>query len=1040
MNIYKSAVNKPVTTILVFIAIALFGAFSLTNLSIDQFPKLDSTAIMVMTSYDGASAVDIETNVTKILENSLNSVSNLKHIYSTSRENISLISLEFEYGTDSEEATNNVRDKLDMVGMALPDGASDPTIFKFSTEDMPIMILSVTADESYNGLYKILDEYVSVPLARVNGVGQVSVSGAPEREIQVYTDPYKLEAYGITIEQISQVIGAENRSTPAGTIDIGSNSYSLRVQKEFKDANEILDLVVGTFNGTPVYVRDVAQVKDTVQERAQDTYTDGAQGGRIVIQKQSDANTVDVIEGIQKKLAEIEPTLPNDIKITTVIDSSDTIKSTIDSLKSTIMVIFVVVMAIVLIFLGRWRATFIIILTIPISLLAALIYLWFTGNTLNIISMSSLSIAIGMVVDNAIVVLENITTHIERGERPKQAAIFATKEVGISVIASTLTTIAVFLPLTMMTGFVGVLLKQMGWMVTITLTISTIAAITLTPVLSSLLLRQNPKKAGFQKAFDRGFQKFANWYSRILAWCVRHRTAVVCMALAIFAAAIVLYVPNMKTEFFPTSDNARIGVDIKLPVGTRQEITRDLALEIDRRFREEIPEIRINNLVEGAADDSNVFGQMNDNGTNIINFNTRLLKKNERSRSLTEIADQMRAILNDYPEIRTFSVNESGGMGMGGAAAVQVQIFGFDFDESDRIAEELAKKMRAVPGCTQVTISRDEYTPEYQVDFDREKLALNGLNVSTASTYLRNRINGQTASYFREDGEEYTIRVRYAKEFRSSVEDIENIIIYNSAGQGIKIRDLGTVVERQTPPKIERKDRVRLVTVSCSVGNGYAMSDIVAGAVKAVETIDMPAGFYWSLGGTYEDQQDTFGDILSIMILIVVLVFVIMASQFESLTYPFVIMFSIPFALVGVFIGMGVTGTAIGVMALLGILMLIGIVVNNGIVLVDYTILLREQGHSIYEAVVMAGRQRLRPILMTTLTTVFGMVPMAFDIGEGAEMWTSLGVSVAFGLTFSTLITLILIPTIFTSFAMRTDRRRERKLAKAELKLNSQNQ
>ena len=462
MSIYRKAVNNPVTTSLIFIALAIFGVFSLINISLDRFPKFDANVVMVMSSYPGASAEDIETNLTKVLENSLNGVSDLKDMSSTSEENISLITLEFIEGVDIDVATNDVRDKLDMVNSVLPDGASLPVIFKFSADDMPIMIMAATADESLQALEKILDDKVATPLARVSGVGTVSIAGAPQREIQVYCDPNKLEAYGLTIAGISSIIAQENRNVPSGTIDIGSNAYALRVEKEFDAAEEMLDIVVGHSNGKTIYLRDVARVIDGVEERYQEAYVNGTQGAQIVIQKQADANTVNVIKGIKKEMKKIEKNLPSDIEIRTVVDGSENIINTLNSLKETIIVTFLIVMLVVYLFLGRWRATFIIVLAIPISLLASLMYLWATGNTLNIVSMSALSIAIGMVVDDAIVVLENISTHLERGAKPKEAAVHATQEVGISVIASTLTMLAVFLPLTMIKGMAGLMFKQLG--------------------------------------------------------------------------------------------------------------------------------------------------------------------------------------------------------------------------------------------------------------------------------------------------------------------------------------------------------------------------------------------------------------------------------------------------------------------------------------------------------------------------------------------------------------------------------------------------
>ena len=998
MSLYRTSVNKPVTVALIFITVAILGVFSLTRLSTNLFPDMGENTILVVTSYSGASAADIETNVTKPLENTLNSVSNLKHLSSTSKENISVISLEFEYGIDINEATNDVRDKLDMVTQALPDAVSLPTIFKFSMEDMPIMLMSATANESLNGLDKILDDKVATPLARVNGVGTISVSGAPKREIQVFVDPDKLAAYGITVESISSTLAYENRNTPAGTIDIGSNTYSVRVEKEFKSADEMLNVIVGSYNNAPIYLKDVATVNDGEQERLQKVFSNGQQGAMLTIQKQTDANTVQVIKGIKKELSKIQKTLPSDVQLNIIIDGSTNIIDTINSLKDTILITFLVVMAVVFIFLGRWRATVIIVLSIPISLVASVIYLFATGNTLNIISMSALTIAIGMVVDDAIVVLENISSHIDRGAKPKEASVHATQEVSISVIASTLTMLAVFLPLTMVDGIIGIFFKQLGWIVSIIM------------ILDAL----------------------SNGYGRLINWAVTHRKSVVFIALAVFVATIALTVPNMKTEYLPSMDQGRLSISIELPVGTGENITGQLAEELYNKYKAEIPEIKMLNYNYGVADEDNAFASMNNNGTHIISMNADLGRKTERNRSTQQIAEYIREDLKANPIIKKYNVGT--GMGMGGAATVKLEIYGYDFNNSDKIANALKDSLINTPQFSQVLVSRDEYTPEYYVDFDREKLRLNGIDITTASTMVRNRINGSIMTFFREDGDEYNIRVRYAPEFRQSIEDIENITLYGSQGQGIKLKDVAKVVEGMTPPKIERKDRERVVTITGILTTGYALSEGVEVAQYHIEKAEIPSEFMVKIAGDYENQQESFQGLFLLLFLIIILVYVVMASQFESLLDPFVIMFSVPFAIIGVLIGLAVCDMALGVMALIGILILVGIVVKNGIVLIDYAILCHDRGMDINTAVITASRQRLRPILMTTLTTVLGMVPMAIGTGEGAEMWNGLGITVAWGLSISTLITLVLIPTLYAAFVSRREKRQAKKAARKLLK------
>ena len=1033
MSIYRKAVNNPVTTALIFIAMAIFGIFSLINISLDRFPKFDANVIMVMSSYPGASAEDIETNLTKVLENTLNGVSDLKDITSTSKENMSLIVLKFIEGVDIDVATNDVRDKLDMVNSVLPDGASLPFIFKFSADDMPIMIMAATAKESLPALEKILDDKLATPLARVSGVGTVSVAGAPQREIQVYCDPNKLEAYGLTVSGISSIIAAENRNVPSGTIDIGSNAYALRVEKEFSNADEMLDVVVGHVNGKTIYLRDVARVVDGVEERYQEAVINGVQGAQIIIQKQADANAVNVIKGVKKEMENIKKNLPSDITITTVMDSSHNILNTLDSLKETILVTFLIVMLVVYLFLGRWRSTFIIVLAIPVSLLASLMYLWATGNTLNIVSMSALSIAIGMVVDDAIVVLENISTHLEKGAKPKEAAVHATQEVGISVIASTLTMLAVFMPLTMIKGMAGVMFKQLGWITSIIMIVSTIGALTLIPMLCSQFLRFKPKTGKLHDLIFGNFNKFiqliSKGYGRMISWCIGHRTIVTLVSIAVFAATVIFLGPKIKTEYFANSDQGRITLQLELPAGTGQDITRAIGFEIYEKFVDQIPEIESCAFSFGQADTDNAFASMQNNGTHVLSYNVNIGSMEDRVRSQSEIADLIRKILKDYPQFKKVKVTEGGG-GMGGASTVDVEIYGYDFETTDRVAKQIQEKMLASGKCPQVLLSRDEYTPEYQVDFDREKLAINGLNTTTAASYFSAAMNGATQSYYREDGDEYDIRVRYAPEFRTSIEDIENIIVYNNQGKGVRIKELGKVVESLTPPSIQRKNRERVTTVSAVVGAGVALSDVEAVANEAIAQTEIPSELAVKIAGSVQDQKDAFGDLIMLLVMIIILVYIVMASQFESFMSPFVIMFSIPFAFVGVILGLIITGTPLGVMGMIGILILMGIVVKNGIVLIDYTILMRERGIGVEEASVIAANSRLRPILMTTLTTVLGMIPMAVGQGEGSEMWRSLGMVVAWGLSISTLVTLVIIPTLYASMASWQLRRAERKAAR----------
>ena len=1032
MSLYEGSVKRPIMTSLVFLAVVIFGLFSLQKLPIDLYPDIETNTLMVMTAYPGASAADVENNVSRPMENVLNTVSNLKHITSKSRENISVITMEFEFGEDIDVLTNDVRDKLEMVKSSLPDDAESPIIFKFSTDMIPIVLLSVQAEQSLPALYKILDDGVANPLARIGGVGTVSISGAPQREVQVYVDPIRMEAYNLSIETVSAIIAAENKNIPGGNFDVGTETYAVRVEGEFKDAKQMEQIVVGSYDGKNIYLKDVARVVDSVEERAQLTYNNGVQGAMIVIQKQTGANSVQISDKVMKALPDLQAALPSDVKLGIIVDTSDNIRNTISSLANTVRDALIFVGIVVFVFLGRWRSTVIILITIPLSLIASFIYLAITGSTLNIISLSSLSIAIGMVVDDAIVVLENVTTHIERGSEPKQAAVHGTNEVAISVIASTLTLLAVFFPLTMVPGMMGVMFHELGWMVTIIMIISTASALSLTPMLCSQLLKLNPKHSKMFDVLYGPIQKALDAldvaYAKLLDWSVRHRKTVVFAALSFFVLSMVL-VKYVGTEFFPTSDDGRIGVTIETPIGTRTEISRDLALRVQQEWTKKYPEIKVLNFTVGQADTDNIFASMSDNGTHIISFNINLSDPGDRERGVVEICEMMREDLAAIPEIKKYQVNVGGsrGQSMGGQSTLDVEVYGYNFDETDRVATELKERLSKVKGMADITISRGDYQPEYQIDFDREKLALNGLNLSTAASYVRNRINGSIQSKYREDGEEYDIRVVYAPEYRQNVDAIENILVYNNQGKGVRIRDIGTVVERFAPPTIERKDRERINTVQGVIA-GESMDKVVAGTREQIAQMDIPQGVTIKLAGSYEDQQESFGDLMTLMVLIILLVFIVMAAQFESLTYPFIIMFALPFSFSGVFMALFMTGTTMNVISMIGMIMLVGIVVKNGIVLVDYINLNRERGSSIIHSVVTGGKSRLRPVLMTTLTTILGMVPMAIGGGQGSETWQPMGISVIGGLTVSTLLTLVLVPVLYCMFAGTGVKRQRRKM------------
>ena len=1033
MKPYETAVKNPVGTALIFIGVVLIGILFYRQLPIDLYPNIDLNIVSVMTSYSGAGAEDVEANVTRPLEDVLNSTEKLKEITSQSKDGMSMIMLEFEFGTDMDEVMNDVRDKVDMIAGFLPDGTEDPMILKFSSDMIPVVVLSATAEESAGALYKILDEQVANPLNRIPGIGTVSVSGAPEREVQVNVAPQKLEAYNLSLEQIAQVIATENVNVPAGNFDIGSQTYMLRLEGQFKNSRELNDIIVGSSQGKPIYLRDVATVSDTLESRVQENYTNGVRSASIVVQKQSGANTVSIANAVKAQLPELEKTLPPDIKLVTVMDSSEYVKVSINSLLETILLALLIVGVIVLFFLGRWRATIIVMVTIPISLIGSFIYLYLTGNTINIISLSALSITIGMVVDDAIVVLENITSHIERGSRPRQAAVYGTEEVSLSVIASTLTIIAVFLPMTMVGGFAGVMFKQLGWMVTIIISLSLVIALTLTPMMSARMMRGNKdiKMNGFDRWYSKRVLPLLNRldhrYSRLVNRVARRRRFTIFAVLVIFVVSVVISAVTLKTEFMPASDNNDIALTVEMPTGTRMEVARETGHRIAQTMETKYPEIEIISFSVGSASEDNAWAAMQDNASNIMTYTIRLTESKNRKKSIYDVSDEMRQDLAAMPEVRRFQVMPGGGdMGMTGGSNVALEIFGYDLSVTDEVAAELQERMEEVKGLRDITVSRKDYRMEYQIQFDREKLSLNGLNMSTAANAIRNRINGLTMSQYREEGEEYNIRVRYEEQYRQSIEDIENIMIYNPMGGGVRVRDLGAVVETSTLPQVDRQDRQRIVSVTGSI-YGRALSEVVDDVSSLLAEYDVPPGVQIVIGGSMEEQQESFGQLGLLLMIVSLLVYIVLASQFESLTYPFMIILTVPFAFTGSILLLALTGEPLGIMGFVGLIMLVGMVVKNAIVLIDYINLNRERGMSIITAVVHGGRSRLRPVLMTTLTTILGMVPLAIGTGQGSEMWKSLGISIIGGMTFSTIITLVLIPALYSMMAGYGVRRRRRK-------------
>ena len=1047
MSIYKSAIEKPVTTALIFVAVIVIGIYSFLKLPIDQFPEMDPPYITVMTTYPGASASEMETNVTKIMENALTSVDHLKHITSQSKDNISVVTLELEWGSNMDEAVNDVRSFVDMAANNLPDNCAKPVIFKLSTSSMPICQYSITADETYAGLDKILNDEVVPQLNHIDGIGNISLSGAPDRYVYVNIDQQKLDAYGITLEQVGQVVSANNLNLSSGTIKMPQEQYQMQVRSEYIESSEIANLMVAmTPQGQQVFIRDIATVKDTIKDLSLDEKTNGREAVRLVIAKQTGANTVQVCRDVRAELAKIQKQLPTDVKIEKIYDSSENIQNSINSLEESVLYALLFVVLVVLFFLGKWRATIIIGITIPIALIVAFIYLGLADSSLNIISLCSLTIAIGMVVDDAIVVLENITRHVERGEDPHEASIYATNEVWVSVIATTLVLVVVFVPLTMLSGMAGIMFHELGWIVTVVCCTSTLVAISLTPMLCSKLLKAKKvhvdengnlvddeagKKGWYDRTVVHMLDVIDEYYAKSLGWCLRHKALTFLILIAFFAASLIpVFMGKIGTDFMQEQDNGRLTVTVKLQRGTRIEETLKTARKLEARFVELVPEIQLINTSAGSNDDASIAALFSSTMNNKIQMTVRLPKKWERDRDIWTIAELLRQEMAKYPEINEYQcVVSSGGPG-GNGNTVDLEIYGYDFDKTSQMAEQCRQLISQLPGARDVNISREDDRPDIKITVDKEKASRLGLSSATISTYLRNRVAGMACGYLKDDGSEYDIVVRLEEDDRNSISDILDLSIPTATGKTVKLSEVATVGEYWAPPTIERKARQRIVTVKATPYNTTLGELAKAIETEVVPQLDIPVGYSTHIGGNYETQQDTFSDMILLGLMIILLVYIVMASQFESLRMPAIIMFSIPFALSGVIVALWLTGRSLDMIGALGLVLLVGIVVKNGIVLVDYINLMRERGYELNQAIQMSGRSRIRPVLMTAFTTILGMIPMAVSSGEGAEMWQPLGIVVIGGLTVSTFLTLYVVPVLYGFMSRHGDRDKQEALRK----------
>ena len=1022
MNFPKFAVKRPVMVSVIFIMMGLFGIYSLFDLPIDLMPEIEAPYISVITIYKGAGSEEVEEKITKVVESALSSTSGMKNIYSTSVENVSTVTCEFEYGTDLSEATNDIRDILNLAKGFLPDDAEDPLIFKFDTSMMPIMFLSVTSKkENIRFKTEEIEDALTDPIKRIPGVGSVIKFNQMEKKIIISADKQRLAALNLSVSDITNTVRAENLSLPAGNIEIGDFDYTIRVPGEYNNIDEVAETIVASTPSGLIRIKDIARVFWGSEDSRQFGLKNGEYMAFLMVQKQSGANTVAIADAIKNKITEITPRLPDGFEVDVLLDTSDFIVNMVGNLSDSVFTAGFFVILVVVFFLRRLRSSFIVLLSIPASLIIAFAFLYGFGYTLNMVSLMSLSLAIGMVVDNSIVVLDNITRHLESGKSKVDSAVDGTTEVGGAILASTLTTIVIFAPLFFISGLVGILFGQLAGVVILTLTASLLAAMLLTPMVSSriLTLEKDTKHDNwFFRIGERFLYTIESGYTSIIQLTLKHKKKTIFSAMMIFFVSLIL-IPFIGLDFIPESDEGMIQVEYELPLGTKVDKTMETGQHIERIIREEIPaKYLLRTFMRGGPDspDSSGFSQKVQD-TNSGTTGAKLISQNFREVGVKYYVNKIRArVIKEVPGIERMDIKtSSGGMTGSNEKPVTVKFAHKDFKKSTAVAERFQNELEKIQGLSDISNDADSLKPEIEVKIDRIRASQVGLKTAMIASAVRSAFYGDTASVYRKDGDEFEIMVKYKKADRTNLEQLKELQLKTMYGTTVKLKDVAEVKEGLTALSVNRQNRERIVTVGARLTDNTAIGKIGVEVEKALKIADVPSDVEVIYGGSLKDQKETTVDLIKLLLLGIILVYLVMAAQFESFVDPFIIIFSIPFAISGVLMGLLITGHTLSVPAFLGMIILVGVVVNNAIVLIDYTKIQKENhGFTTDEALIYSGSRRLRPILMTALTTIFGMIPLTLMSGEAHEIFNPMGVAVVFGLTFSTMVTLVLIPCMYS--------------------------
>lgn len=1022
MKLSDFSVSRPVAISMVFLMVVILGLVSMSKLAIDLYPELNFPVAAVVTNYEGAGPQEIETLVTRPMEEIMGTVNNVDHITSQSMAGTSLVLVWYNWGTDMNFATLQMREKLDRIKPMLPDDIDQPSVLRMDPSQIPIVQIGMTGGQNPAELRNIAEDVVKNRLERLEGVASVVITGGLTREIQVQVDPVKLQGYGLSLAQVVQALRAENLNLASGEVVDAKKNLAIRTLGEFRDIAEIENILVGTSQGNFVRLRDISEVTDGFKKAGQLTRMDGQASLGIHVLKQTGSNVVQVAGRVNAELKKLEQELAGKkVHIRTVVDFSEFVKLSIANVKRHTISGAALAVLVLFLFLRNWRSTVVVALSIPISIISTFILLYSFDMTLNMMSLGGLALGVGRMVDDSIVILENIYRHRQEGYSLIEAAKKGSSEVATAVMASTFTTVVVFLPIVFVEGLASELFRQMALTVCFSLLASLFVSLTLIPMLSSKVLHTLEGEKHFKLGVSRFFYNISGRfidgldekYRRLLVWALSHRKTVVFGVIGTLVASLAL-LPVIGAEFMPKTDTGEISVNVELPKGTVIEETSGVVDKVEAILDKDIPEVKTIFTGIGATGRNMALGGSGQ--TELAQIRVKVGKRNERTRHTEVIADDIRSRLKNIPGAKfQVSMSDPQQGGPPGGAPVQVTIKGDDLGTLQALADRTAELVKKVPGTREVESSLAAAKPELQILIDRERAGSMGLTASQIANTIRNAMAGQVATKYRIEGDEIDIRVKLVEQAAEKVSDLSGLIITTPGGQSVPLRELAFIKVARGPVAIDRENQSRQVTVSSQI-IGRDLRSITKDVQTKLSAVELPPGYQIKYGGQNEEMMKSFKSLAEALLLAVILVYMVMAFQFESLLYPFIIMFSMPTTFIGVVLALAITGRAFSVPAFMGVIMLAGIVVTNAIVLVDYINVLRGRGMERDAAILKAGPTRLRPILMTALTTVLGLLPLTLGLGEGAEAQAPMATVVVGGLTVSTLLTLVLIPVVYTLF------------------------